>query len=128
MSQNMESNNVMLDSIKWILVLAVASLSAFANVRYSSEFSVIIQAFAWIVAIGAITALAFSTKSGRALFNLLVESRNELRRVIWPTRDETVRMTLLVVAMVIIMGIVLWTFDIVLLKFVGWLTGFGASY
>jgi len=44
------------------------------------------------------------------------EAKNEIRKVVWPTRQETGQTTMMVVAVVIIIGILLWGLD----TFLGW--------
>ena len=55
----------------------------------------------------------------------MLESKQEVRKVVWPTRDETLRTTLLVFAMVIMVGFVLWLLDMFLFWGVRVLTGQG---
>ncbi|PVV26714.1 MAG: preprotein translocase subunit SecE, partial [gamma proteobacterium symbiont of Ctena orbiculata] len=52
-------------------------------------------------------------------------SRIEVRKVVWPSRQETVQTTLIVFVMVLIMGIVLWLFDMMLGAILKALTGTG---
>jgi preprotein translocase subunit SecE len=54
-----------------------------------------------------------------------LESRTEVRKVVWPSRQETVQTTLIVFAVVIVMGIFLWLVDMVLLEIVRAVTGQG---
>ncbi|MCK5721627.1 MAG: preprotein translocase subunit SecE, partial [Gammaproteobacteria bacterium] len=49
----------------------------------------------------------------------------EVRKAVWPTRQETIQATVMVTIMVIIMGIILWLFDMMLLAAVQMLTGQG---
>ena len=49
----------------------------------------------------------------------------EVRKVVWPTRQETIQTTLVVFAMVLVMGVVLWLFDMLLMATVKALTGQG---
>jgi len=49
----------------------------------------------------------------------------EIRKVVWPTRKETVNTTLLVMAMVVLVGIILWVFDMFLSWGIQLLTGQG---
>jgi preprotein translocase subunit SecE len=51
------------------------------------------------------------------------ESRAELRKVVWPTREETMQTTLVVAVMVIVLSLVLWGMDGLLVWLIGWLTG-----
>ena len=47
----------------------------------------------------------------------------EVRHMVWPTRQETIQTTLAVLGMVVVMGVLLWTADFILLRTVAWLTG-----
>jgi preprotein translocase subunit SecE len=55
-----------------------------------------------------------TTEKGKALAQFFVESKQEVKRVVWPTRDETIRTTLLVFGMVFIVGLILWLLDMFL--------------
>jgi preprotein translocase subunit SecE len=48
-----------------------------------------------------------------------------VRKVVWPTRQETLQTTLIVIAMVVIVGVLLWLFDLVLVGILRFLTGQG---
>jgi preprotein translocase subunit SecE len=49
----------------------------------------------------------------------------EVRKVVWPTRQETMQTTLIVIVMVFLLGILLWLFDMVLMSILRFLTGQG---
>jgi preprotein translocase subunit SecE len=49
----------------------------------------------------------------------------EVRKVVWPTRQETIQTTLIVMVMVFLLGILLWLFDLVLMAILRFLTGQG---
>ena len=71
-----------------------------------------------IVAIAAVAGLiALQTAKGAAFWALVKGSRNEIRKVVWPTRQETVQTTLIVVAFVLLVALILWGLD----SFLGWL-------
>jgi preprotein translocase subunit SecE len=59
-------------------------------------------------------AIGFFTRAGRALRDFLVESNFELRKVVWPTRQETVQTTLVIMVVVVILSILLGLIDITL--------------
>jgi preprotein translocase subunit SecE len=63
------------------------------------------------------------TERGAEILEFLRGSRSELRKVVWPTRAETTQTTLIVIAMVVIMGILLWLLDVLLLWLVRLITG-----
>ncbi len=57
------------------------------------------------------------------LFAFFKNARAELRKVVWPTRQETLQTALVVVAMVVVLALVLWGLDGVLVWLIGSLTG-----
>ena len=61
--------------------------------------------------------VASLTQKGSDFFTLVKGSRMEIRKVVWPTRQETTQTTLIVFVFVIIAGLILWGLDSVL----GWL-------
>ena len=56
--------------------------------------------------------------SGRGL-----EARTEVRKVIWPTRQETLHTTLIVAAVTAVMSLILWGLDGILVRLVSFITG-----
>jgi preprotein translocase subunit SecE len=52
-----------------------------------------------------------TTTQGQAFLKLLKEAQVEARRVVWPTKDETMQTTLIVFAVVVVMSLVLWGVD-----------------
>jgi preprotein translocase subunit SecE len=67
-------------------------------------------------------SLFFYTTQGQRFLVFVEASRAELRKVVWPTREETVRTTLIVMAMVMVAGLFLWGIDTLLLWAVAFLT------
>ena len=59
--------------------------------------------------LGAVVFLG--TAKGRETREFLVESRFELRKVVWPTRQEALRMTWVVAIVVVILSLLLGGFD-----------------
>ena len=59
-------------------------------------------------------AIGYFTRAGMALRDFLVESNFELRKVVWPTRQETIQTTLVIMVVVVILSILLGLIDITL--------------
>jgi preprotein translocase subunit SecE len=74
---------------------------------------------------GGAVALALTSQPGRKLWRFASDSRMEVRKVVWPTRQETIQTTLIVMVMVFLLGILLWLFDLVLMAILRFLTGQG---
>jgi preprotein translocase subunit SecE len=70
-------------------------------------------------------ALIMTTAVGKSFLGFLRDSRVEVRKMVWPTRQETVQTTLIVVALVFLVGLLLWTLDAMLFWGISHLTGQG---
>ena len=75
---------------------------------------------------GVAIFIALQSERGRNAWIFVGSARTEVRKVIWPTRAETMQTTLIVVIMVILVGVLLWIMDSFLLWAVKLLTGQGA--
>ncbi|GAA4648284.1 preprotein translocase subunit SecE [Kistimonas scapharcae] len=104
------------DGLKWAVVVLVVVVGVGGNYYFSAES--LLYRVIGLVALGVVAAVvAFQTDKGRVFWELLKDAKAEVRKVVWPTRQETVQTTLVVVAVVLIMGLVLWGLDSLL----GWL-------
>lgn len=111
MNAKVETTEFRLDGLKWLLVVGLVIGGAFANAYYSAEVSVLYRVLA-MVAVGAVAAfVAVNTAKGHAFWSLMKASQVEIRKVVWPSRQETVQTTLIVVAVVIVTAIILWGLD-----------------
>ena len=59
-----------------------------------------------------------TTIEGKEALKLILESRTEIRRVVWPSRPETTQTTLIVIVAITIAGLILWGLD----SLFGWVT------
>ena len=131
MNTNVETESPVLDIIKKIFsaLIVVAAVSAFYyfSVDHDSvkEIRLLFRVLALVSVIVAVLVLMSTTNTGKFVLSFVLESKQEVRKVIWPTRDETMRTTLLVFAMVFIVGLILWVLDMFLFWGVRSLTGQG---
>jgi preprotein translocase subunit SecE len=102
--------------------LLVGGIFAF---YFFADYSGLLRVIGLLVISGAAAAIALQTVPGRQLWQFVSDARMEVRKVVWPTRQETVQTTLVVMAMVVVVGIVLWLFDMVLMGILRFLTGQG---
>jgi preprotein translocase subunit SecE len=106
------------------LVAAVLALAVGIGVYYYlGDKSLLLRVLVLLGALAATAAIAMQTEPGRGAWEFTKEARQELRKVVWPTRKETTQMTLVVVAMVILVSLFLWVVDWGLLAAVKTLTG-----
>ncbi len=111
MSAKIETAEFRLDGLKWLVVLALILGGAVANSYYAAEYPVIYRTLA-AVAIGVVACvIAINTAKGNAFWGLLKAAQVEIRKVVWPTRQEQIQTTLIVVVVVIVAAIILWGLD-----------------
>jgi preprotein translocase subunit SecE len=67
-----------------------------------------------LVALAVVLAIAYQTQKVRETWGFLKESRTEVRKVVWPTRRETMQTTAIVIVIVSILAVALWLLDAVL--------------
>ena len=124
MAAQSKSGTSIIDVIKLIvsIALVVGGIAAF---YYFADYSLLYRVLGLVAAVIVSVLIVFSTGMGRQLWAFMKEARTEVRRVIWPTRQETTQTTLIVVVMVFVVGIILWLLDMFLFWGVRVLTGQG---
>jgi preprotein translocase subunit SecE len=86
----------------------------------------------WIRWLGLVVGLALAaavfglSPSGRAFWRFVLDSRIELRKVVWPTRQETLTMTAVVFGFLAVAGVFFWVLDLFLAWATKLLTGQGS--
>ena len=109
-----------------ILVAGVAAFYYFSTDHsYFKEVRLLYRVLGLVVIVLMALGMMLTTDVGRTVWNFVLESKQEVRKVVWPTREETMRTTLLVFAMVFIVGLILWLLDMFLFWSVRLLTGQG---
>lgn len=104
------------DLLKWLVVAALIVVGVVGNQFYAAE-PIIYRVLALLVIAAVAAYVALQTAKGQAFFGLVKEARIEIRKVVWPSRQETTQTTLIVVAVVLVMALLLWGLDSLL----GWL-------
>lgn len=114
MSAQAEEVTSVVDIVKLVLspILVVAGVAAF---YYFSDFQLLYRVLMLVSLVCSAIAVCFTTAKGRSVWGFMLESRLEFNRIVWPTREEAIRTTLLVFLMVVVVGFVLWLLDSFLL-------------
>ena len=113
------------------LTLAVLVLAAgvFAYSWFDNDASVpaSVRLLGVLVALVAAMAIGAFTGPGRRVRGFIAESQFEMRKVVWPTRDETLKTTLVIIAVVIVLSLLLGLIDLILKSVVlDWLLKLGS--
>jgi preprotein translocase subunit SecE len=67
-----------------------------------------------LIIAGLCAFIVYQTNLGKRIVGFFKDARTEVRKVVWPTRAETVQTTLTVFIIVVLVGIFLWLFDMLL--------------
>jgi len=113
-AEDVVSTNNSLNTAKWVVAIAILIAATVGN-RYAPEL--LPQLSTWVrivalvvLAVGAL-AITLTTAQGQSFIKLLREAQVEARRIVWPTKDETMQTTMIVCAVVVVMSLLLWGVD-----------------
>tara|TARA_R100001129_G_scaffold13552_1_gene8740 strand:- start:372 stop:740 length:369 start_codon:yes stop_codon:yes gene_type:complete len=98
------------DLLKWVAVAVIIAGGIYANAYFAAE-SLVLRAVGLLVLAGIAAWIAVQTVKGSAFLNLCLEARTEIRKVVWPTRQETTQTTMIVLVVVLVVALVLWLLD-----------------
>ncbi|MBB5212507.1 preprotein translocase subunit SecE [Microbulbifer hydrolyticus] len=110
MNAKVEAKTFRLDGLKWLLVVLLVGAAVAGN-SYYAEIPLLYRVLAIVALCVAAVFVAVQTEKGNAFWNLLREAQNEVRRVVWPSRQEATQTTLIVVVFVLLMAVILWALD-----------------
>ncbi len=114
-----------LDNAKLLVAIVLVIGGVFAYYWFDNQAT-------WLRAVYALGGtvlglfLAWQTQLGRAVLSFIASSRNEVRKMVWPTRQETLTTTLFVLVTVLAVGVMMWMLDLVLFWALRGITGQGA--
>lgn len=119
-----KTTKLTLENFIWVLIIALCAAAGVASYFMQGE-PVSIRIAGWVIVACAAAILAVQTSQGARFWSFLKSAKNELMRVVWPTKQETVRMTAIVIAIVIILALFLWAVDSILIWLMSWFTSIG---
>ena len=122
MAAQAEPRTSAFDTAKLVLAIGIL-IAGIAGFYYFSAQALLYRVLGVIAVGGVAVALIYNTALGGTIWGFIKEARVEVRKVIWPTRQETVQATLVVVALVFLVGLILWLLDMFLFWGIGVMTG-----
>ena len=104
------SDQSALDWLKWLVVVLIVGGGIFGNWYYQDQ-SLLLRVVV-LVALGSVALfVATLTHKGGAAWTLIKDARGEIRRVVWPTREEVLQTTMVVLVLVLVFALILWLLD-----------------
>jgi preprotein translocase subunit SecE len=118
--------NSKLNPVDVLLWGCVTLLSCFVLwATYAFRLAGPVEAIVWLGWLVAVFAVGYFTTQGREFMTFAIEAKLELQKVVWPTRQETIQTTGIVMVMVVVMGFVLWAVDVGMMWLIGKITHLG---
>ena len=124
MSENTENSSNPLDLLKWLVSLGLLGGIVAGNYMFEDE-SILYRALVAVVVVVVAGFIAASTNKGSAFLTFAKDARIEVRKVVWPTRQEATQTTMIVLAATVFVGLVLWGLDGIIVRVVSFITGLG---
>ena len=121
MTTQPEASQGRLDTLKWLAVAIIVLGAIWANQQFAAQ-PLPLRVGGVVIALAIAAALALWTAKGQAALAFAKEARLEAKKVIWPTAPETRRTTLIIFAVVFIVGLALWGFDAIIVRLVALIT------
>ena len=107
------------------MIVAVAILlGGIVGYYYFADESQLLRVVGVLASMAIAIFLFMQTRMGRDLWDFIQGSRIEIRKVIWPNRQETIQTTVAVIGFTVIMGMFFWLLDM----FLAWASAGVVSY
>jgi preprotein translocase subunit SecE len=119
-----KGGSTIVDSAKLVLAIAVL-VAGIAGYYWFAGMPVAVRILMVLAGLGLGAALLFWSAQGQVLWQYIQGSRVELRKMVWPTRQETLQTTLVVFVFVLLLGVFFWLVDMLLAWATRHLTGQG---
>jgi preprotein translocase subunit SecE len=123
MSQDNSSAESSVKNNKYYVMLSLLVMGAGIVLYYATEHSFSsIWRILGLVGVGVISlVIIYLSELGKRALNFIGGARTEVLKVIWPTRQETIQMSLIVIVAVFVIGLFLWLVDTLFLWLVEYL-------
>jgi preprotein translocase subunit SecE len=110
--------------LKWVIAVLLLVVGFVANYHFT-QIPAALRVAGWVILVCVVLLILVRTTAGNGFWRFTKEAKDEVRRVVWPNRKETIQTTAIVCAMVIVMALFLWGIDSILLHVMSWFTGHG---
>ena len=94
-----------------LVIAVVLVLAGIAGYYYLGETALVLRILAVVAGVLAGAAVAWTSAPGKEFGLFAVEAVAETKKVVWPTRKETMQTTAAVFAFVVVMAVFLWISD-----------------
>ena len=122
-AQTETSQSGVLDTIKLLIAAAALVGGLYAYYYYESELAQAVRVLMVLGGTAAGIGIAMTSTQGQRLWHFIQGSRVEIRKVVWPTKQETTQTAIAVFVFTLVMMLFFWLLDLGLLKLTQTLVG-----
>ena len=115
METKVEEQPTIVDTAKLSLAVVIV-LAGLVVYYYFGDVSTLLRTVGVLLALALGAVVALTSLQGRTLWKFVQGARVELSKVVWPTKDETIQTTLVVLVVAVIGGVIFFALDF----FLGW--------
>lgn len=119
---NTENKKSSLDGLKWGVTIVLLAAIIVGNYMIGETLNILVRVGILLLLAALAVFSAVMTEKGQKFIAFAKDSRLEVRKVVWPTRQETVQTTLIILAVSTIVGLILWGLDGVFVRLVAFIT------
>ena len=116
MAETAEQTNSGMDMVKLVLAVILLLVGFYGFYQYAEQ-PLLYRVLGILLFVIVAAGIALTTTKGRALTSFMQAARTEVRKMVWPTRAETLQTTGVILVVVILVGLFLWLLD----TFLGWI-------
>ena len=125
METRVEEQPTIVDTAKLALGVVIVLGGLFAY-YYFGDVSALLRTLGVLLSVALAAVVALTSLQGRTLWKFIQGARVELSKVVWPTREETIQTTLVVLVVALFGGVFFWLLDLFLLWVTTRITGQGS--
>lgn len=120
--QDEQAKSKGVNTFLWLIIALIIAIAALGNIYFTDQISTPIRIVAIIVLLLVALGLAAITNQGKKSLTFFKESKVELRKIVWPTRQEATQTTLIVVGVTVVVSLILWGLDSIIMTLVTFIT------
>jgi preprotein translocase subunit SecE len=121
-TMNTENKKSSFDGLKWGVTIVLLAAIIVGNYMVGDTLNILVRVGILLLLAALAVFSAVMTEKGKIFIDFAKDARIEVRKVVWPTRQETVQTTLIILAVSAIVGLILWGLDGVLVRLVAFIT------
>ncbi|CAL4318230.1 preprotein translocase subunit SecE [Buchnera aphidicola] len=118
---NLKKNTKKIKILQWSCIFIILFISIIYNILFS-DVIFIFHILCNLCLICSAFFVFLYTETGKKMLFLITESKNEIKKIIWPNKKETLYTTFIVSIVTVVMSLVIWGIDNILFHLVSFIT------